>query len=210
MAIQKHVSSAQEAYSAILDRLVSDVGPVWELINSRHYSPFWLLARSMMPIAESIGDLIYRDSTTQNLEKFIDNDLSKIRPIYKGKGAVIALLYRHSLMHQDLPRSIYAGNITIEWEIAFIDGRKHLITHSKDTLRRKCIMSFDLRTFYEDLLAILEQYEINGPRRGVASRYNSWSFLNLNNYKGYSNAKRTNLKKAVKIFYDHNNEDVDF
>jgi hypothetical protein len=159
----------------------------------------------MMPIAESIGDLIYKTDPTKNLELLIDNDLSKIRPIYKGKGTIISLLYRHSLIHQDEPRSIYAGNITIEWNLAFIDGRHHLLTLSKDTRRRVCVMSFDLRSFYEDLIALLELYKIKGPKRGVVTRYNSWTFLNIASASRYSNAKKAEIIKHVKDFYNQTN-----
>lgn len=201
MPVSRIVTTPSQAYQNIKNRLVDDVGPVWRLINSRPYSPFWLLTRSMMPIAESIGDLVYQsDSTVENLEKVIDNDLAKIRPIYKGKGAIIALLYRHSLMHQDEPRSIYAGNITIEWNLAFIDGRHHLQTLSKNPQTRTCVMSFDLRAFYQDLIALLDLYIAGGPKKGVVKRCNSWTFLNISSR--YSGGKRAKLQKQIKDFYD--------
>jgi len=202
MSIQKIVESPSQAYSNIRTRLVNDLGPVWGQINHSEYSPFWLLTRSMMPVAESIGDLIYKDTPIKNLEKLIDNDLAKIRSIYKGKGSIIALLYRHSLTHQDEPRSIYAGNITIEWNLAFIDGRNHLLTLAKDKHRRTCVMSFDLRTFYEDLQALLVLYESNGPKKGVVKRYNSWSFLNISTSTVYSPSAKAQIIQQVRDFYN--------
>jgi len=178
MSTQKIVTTAEQAYSTIQSRLLTDLEPVWQMINHRQYSPFWLLARELFPIAESIGDLIYRDKPTINLTKVLENDFSKIRPEYADKGKMIALLYRHSLIHQDEPRSIYSGNITIEWSLAFIDGRYHLKVSNIDRRRHSCVMQFDLRTFYEDILALLELYKEKGPKRGIASRYNSWTFGN--------------------------------
>lgn len=202
MPVYRHVTKASQAYQNVLNRLVDDVGPVWELVNSRKYSPFWLLTRSMMPVAESIGDLIYRnDSTSKNLEDLIENELAAVRPIYKGKGALIAVLYRHSLMHQDEPRSLYCGNITINWNVAFIDGRYHLKTSNKDTRNRSCTMQFDLRSFYEDLQQVLNNCIKNGPRKGVVKRYNSWSFLNIET-TSYTTARKTLLKKQTKDFYN--------
>src|ERR1700677_3038754 len=192
MAAQKLITKPDEAYRKIRTRLVDDLGPVWNLINHNRYSPFWLLAREMFPIAESIGDLIYKhDDPSKNLADFIDKDLTKIRPEYRDKGKIIAQLYRHSLMHQDEPRSIYSGNVTIEWELAYIDGRKHLKTLSKDTRRHICRMSFDLRSFYEDIIELLGKYELNGPKRGIVKRYNSWTF------KSYSDPE---IKAMVKKF----------
>lgn len=178
MPAVKIVSSAEEAYSNIQSRLLADMEPVWGMINSGRYSPFWLLSRELFPIAESIGDLIYRDRPTVNLTKVLENDFCKVRPEYAGKGKMIALLYRHSLIHQDEPRSIYSGNITINWSLAFIDGRYHLRVSDIDRRRRSCVMQFDLRTFYEDILALLELYKEKGPKKGVAKRYNSWTFGN--------------------------------
>lgn len=176
MPTVKIVRTAEEAYSNMQGRLLADLEPVWEMINHRKYSPFWLLTRELFPVAESIGDLIYRSSPTVNLTKVLENDFSKIRPEYAGKGKMIALLYRHSLIHQDEPRSIYSGNISIYWNLAFIDGRYHLQVSDIDRRKRSCVMQFDLRTFYEDILSLLELYKDTGPKRGIAARYNSWTF----------------------------------
>lgn len=202
MPVFHHVTKASQAYQNMLNRLVDDVGPVWNLVDhTDDYGPYWLLMRSMMPVAESIGDLIYRhDSTSQNLEDLIENELAEVRPIYKGKGALITVLYRHSLMHQDEPRSLYCGNITIDWNVAYMDGRFHLTTSNKDSRRRSCTMQFDLRSFYEDLQEVLKRCIRNGPRKGVVKRYNSWSFLNLNKTVR-SQAKKTLLQKQAKDFY---------
>jgi len=202
MPIYHRVTKASQAYENVLNRLVDDVGPVWDLVNIREYSPFWLLARAMMPIAESIGDLIYKnESTSKNLEDLIENELAFVRPIYKGKGALIVVLYRHSLMHQDEPRSLYCGNITINWNVAFIDGRYHLKTFDRERSNRSCTMQFDLRSFYEDLQQVLENCIRNGPRIGVAKRYNSWSFLNIET-TSYNATRKAILKQQVKNFYN--------
>lgn len=193
MPAVKIVNTAEEAYSNIQGRLLADLEPVWQMINHRAYSPFWLLARELFPIAESIGDLIYRDKPTVNLTKVLENDFSKIRPEYAGKGKMIALLYRHSLIHQDEPRSIYSGNISIYWNLAFIDGRYHLQVSDINRRSRSCVMQFDLRTFYEDILSLLELYKVKGPKRGVAARYNSWTFGN------YQDNETVN---AVRQFYE--------
>lgn len=193
MPITKIADSAEDAYARIQARLLEDLEPVWELINRRNYSPFLLLARELFPIAESIGDLIYQGRPTVNLTKVIDNDFSKIGPEYAGKGKIISQLYRHSLIHQDEPRSIYSGNITVDWSIAYIDGRNNLIVRDIDRRRRSCVMQFDLRTFYEDMLLLLEQYKTKGPKRGVAAQYNSWTF------KSYQDNE---TKGIVKRFYE--------
>src|SRR5829696_1971553 len=62
-------------------------------------APFWSLVRMMFPVAESLGDLIYRrdNATAQNLRAVLENDFEEVRTGYRGKSALLALLYRHSL-----------------------------------------------------------------------------------------------------------------
>lgn len=180
----------------IQGRLIHDLEPLWELISSsQDYSPFWLLARELFPVAESIGDLIHGSSNNDNLQTFIDVDMAKISNEYSGKGAILAHLFRHSLLHTDEPRSIYAGNISIYWSIGFLDGRYHLLRLDKDPRNRSCVIQLDVRQFYEDLLVLLEHYKYNGPKSGVAKRYNSWTF------KKYDDPA---VKLLVKNFYQQN------
>lgn len=73
-----------------------------------------------------------------------------------------------------------------------MDGRNHLKVSNLNRRNRSCVMQFDLRTFYEDILVLLELYKMSGPKRGIAARYNSWTFGN------YTDAK---MKKLVKDFY---------
>jgi len=57
----------------------------------------------MFPVAESLGDLIYRNdnATAHNLWSVFQNDFGQVRPAYRGKAALLAQLYRHSLTHHD-------------------------------------------------------------------------------------------------------------
>ncbi len=100
------VSSDQQAFQQVLGRLESDVGTILQLVGQSknvgyfpNTAPLWALVRMTIPIAESTGDLIYRNrSTVQNLISVLENDFEAVRPgAYKGKANILALLFRHSL-----------------------------------------------------------------------------------------------------------------
>src|SRR5262245_47225771 len=109
------VASDKEAFQQILGRLEGEVGTMLKLIEVGRIekgwfpntAPFWSLVRMMFPIAESIGDLIYRkESTVQNLQSVLNTNFEAVRPGYAENSAVITMIYRHSLIHQDELRSL--------------------------------------------------------------------------------------------------------
>ena len=58
----------------------------------------------MFPVAESLGDLLYRDKAGINLQSILANEFLAVRPGYRRIAATLAVLYRHSLTHHDEPR----------------------------------------------------------------------------------------------------------
>src|SRR5260370_30140871 len=73
-------------------------------------APFWSLVRMTFPIAESIGDLIYRhDNPVRNLRSVLDREYEAVRPGYECQSAALAKLSRHALTHQDELRSLQTG-----------------------------------------------------------------------------------------------------
>ena len=65
------VKSDKQAFYQILTRLEAHVGTILQLISKGKKegclpstAPFWVLVRMMFPIAEAVGDLIYRNKST--------------------------------------------------------------------------------------------------------------------------------------------------
>ena len=70
--------------SQIKNRLENDIGGLIDLIKKERetghdWFPWWSLFRATMPIAESIGDLIYRDSEANNLIKVFQKEFARER-----------------------------------------------------------------------------------------------------------------------------------
>ena len=128
------VTSDQQAFQQVLGRLEGDVGTLIQLVNEGknhgyfpNTAPFWALVRMMFPIAESVGDLIYRDSSpAKNLISVFEKEFEAVRAGYLGKAKILAQLYRHSLIHQDELRVLQTGGKECGWVVSF-DGRpRHL------------------------------------------------------------------------------------
>lgn len=173
------VTSDEQAFRQILSRLEGDVGTILKLIPKGKEegffpdtAPFWALLRMTFPIAEAVGDLIYRKtSTAQNLQLVLENEFEVVRSGYRGKATILALLLRHPLTHTDELRRLVIGEREIGWSVSWSDPTKHLVSRN---IRGMDIIHFDTTAFYEDLVAVC-QNAMGKPWGGqVMKRYNGW------------------------------------
>lgn len=167
------VGTDAEAFLQVRDRLQRDVGRIirLEIILAwlTHTAPFWALARMLFPIAEAIGDLMYQSA---GLVKGIE-ELKSIRPGYGGKAAILAQLFRHPLMHTDELRKVTTPNgKTVVWRLGFREPQIHLREERLDPDRIR--ISFDLTTFYHDLLALCANNASKSFGGRARDRYNAW------------------------------------
>jgi hypothetical protein len=186
MARLGQVASDDQAFQKVLERLENEVGTMLGLIDTGKLekglfpgaAPFWSLVRMTFPIAESIGDLVYRhDSTVQNLRLVLEHDFEAVRTGYADKSAALALLYRHSLTHQDEMRSLQTGGRELGWQLSYRYGADHLrVTNHGPTLWS---LHFDTTTFYEDMVAVCRALIGRTWNGAVMDRYNSWLTYDL-------------------------------
>ena len=190
----------REAFNLVLGRLEGDVGGLLALLLASWRSarteskkpdltPFWAFARMLFPIAESIGDLIYRNDslTVMNLTSILENEFERVRPGYKGKANVIAQMYRHSLTHTDEMRALYYPRKTITWKLSLDEAADHLKVRKLARGRKQ--LQFDLTAFYEDVRQVCLTARGGKWGRKVAQRYNGWLLLKLNiNKKAHQDA----------------------
>ena len=178
------VTSDQQAFQQVLGRLEGDVGTLIQLVRegkNRGYfpntAPFWALVRMMFPIAESVGDLIYRDSSTaRNLISVLEKEFEAVRVGYLGKAKILAQLYRHSLTHQDELRSLAAGGKECGWVVSFDERAQHLnVTKAPPRVS----IQFDTTAFYDDLAAVCRAALAAQWNDEVKNRYNSWLTYDL-------------------------------
>ena len=179
------VASDQQAFQQILGRLEGEIGTLIGLvIASKEHgcfsntAPFWSLARMMFPIAESVGDLIYREDErpARNLICVLENEFQEVRAGYLGKAETLALLYRHSLIHQDELRTLETGCKKCGWVVSFGQRAQHLkVTQSPPLVS----IQFDTTAFYDDLVAVCRTAFAKNWDGKVKDRYNDWLTYDL-------------------------------
>ena len=201
------VTSDKQAFSQILRRLEDDVGTILQLVSKGkkvgHFpatAPFWALLRMMFPIAEAVGDLIYRNtSTVQNLQSILENEFEAVRPGYQGKAAILTLLFWHSLTHTDELRRLVIGQREVGWSVSWSEQTSHLSLLNVPGID---VIRFDTTAFYEDLVAVCHSAMGKPWNNQVMKRYNGWLTFDLDQ-KGKTRiiksaiAELTNLQRSV-------------
>jgi hypothetical protein len=177
--------TSKVAFERVRAHLTHDVGTLFKLIGTGHNyafqpdeAPNWALMRLMFPVAESLGDLIYRDSKpVKNLESILGNEFEAVRAGYKGMTAILTHLFRHSLIHTDEPRILISQGKKIAWKASSVHPTKHLI--KEYPARDVCLIWFDTRGFYYDLLTVCDKQIEQQHSDQVRDRYNGWLTLEL-------------------------------
>jgi hypothetical protein len=183
------VSTDTQAFEQILGRLKGEVGALLDLAMAAKAkgafgtsAPFWALIRTMMPIAEAIGDLVYQTTASANLIRVLETDFEAIHPGYRGKAAIIAVLYRHGLIHHDELRCLQAAGRELVWSMSFGIPNDHLTVISDASGHWR--LHFDLHAFYRDLVAVCQACVGRNWGGSVKDRYNSWLDHDLDVAKG--------------------------
>lgn len=186
MARAGQVSSDEQAFRQMLERLENEVGTMIRLIEIgrqekgffRNTAPFWSLVRMTFPVAESVGALIHgHNSTVRNLRSVLDAEFEQVRPGYAGKSAVLALLYRHALTHQDELQSLQTGGRELGWRLSYGDtaGHLRLEQHGPELWS----LWFDTTTFYADTVSVCQATASRSWGGVVMAHYNAWLTCDL-------------------------------
>ena len=107
---------------------------------------------------------------------------------YKGKAAILTVLFRHSLTHTDeLRRIIGAGDVG--WRLSYGQPADHMDLIGAGASNFG--LHFDTTTFYEDLVAVCRKAQAATWGDAVMRRYNDgWLTLDLDaKSKPYSTEK---------------------
>ena len=175
-----------QAFRQICHRFQGEVGGILGRIDfSGGPVPFWSLVRMMFPVAESLGDLIYRrdNATAHNLRTVLEEEFEDVRAGYRGKAALLALLYRHSLTHHDELRMLTSGGKHVGWKVSGATDSNHMTAVHK---RANVVMiEFQPRSFYADIVNVCINAQRSRWGGHVRARYNQWMLLDLD-------AKHTN------------------
>lgn len=200
------VATDAQAFQQILQRLQDEPGAILNLVAEskakggfQNTAPFWALVRMLFPIAESIGDLIYRDlSTVKNLTSVLSTEFESVRSGYNLMANTLAVLYRHSLTHQDEMRALRTGGNEVVWIVSYGTPADHL---QFKQCQIGITLHFDTCGFYEDMVKVCNAAMSKPWGGSIKDRYNSWLALDLDaNPKRYKDAiaEINNLLNIVK------------
>lgn len=188
------------ALNNIKGRLESDVISVIDLMGeeflsgrkdnifARGHVPHWGLVRMAMPIAESLGALLYENnSTVQNLLDLFENELSVLDERYGEFKNIIVMLYRHPLVHTDEMRSINVNGYHIGWSFDITSSMKHLKVIKVAGKDSVYLVHFNHRQFTDHLMSLLnrlsERADQDEWKGKLAERYVQWTKLDLDDKK---------------------------
>lgn len=171
------------AFKKSQERLENDVGEIINLViqvrKNKDWCPWWALVRMLLPIAEAMGDLIFKESkTSQNLVRLLEEELGVHDDKYRKTAALIVLLYRHSLAHQDELRTIRSGQSLVRWKLSFGQEVDHLKTSADPSDRNNIWLQFDITQFYKDLVQ-LSRVKAQVDNKAADERYSQWLMLDL-------------------------------
>lgn len=180
------------AMKKVGDRLESEVGATIKWAKSLPIAPFWVLVRSLFPIAESIAYLLLLETETETKTKssakqlsgFFNNQLSEINPDYASVSHIVCQIWRHGLIHGDEAPIIRMSNSDSKYPYVM----SWMLTLSKDPRHLKVLrygpagqVVFSLEDFFDDLVTVCRNpNSISSRLPGeVAKRYNEWGVKEL-------------------------------
>jgi len=157
-------------------------------------APFWALARTMFPIAESLAFLLFggvlEKETSKRLSRFIHDELGAKNPNYQPLASVICQVWRHGLTHCDEPpvlivdapvidgaNGVYdlSNARSISWKLALGNPSDHLKVVKVGN--QSAQFTFCLLSFFQDLYAVVDddnRWAGFAPSE-ISNRYNEWT-----------------------------------
>ena len=194
-----------DAVNRVRSRLQNDLLPLLVTAQGMQaQAPFWAIARTLFPIAESLAWLLDGGEipgTSARLSWFFREVLSRDNPGYRDLASIICQVWRHGLTHGDEPpllvidcpvdangvRNFEAGK-SMSWKLALV-GKDHLEV-LRAPLRRgtpqEGRFTFCLVHFYDELIAVTDDAALwKGIAEGlVKDRYNHWAVKYLDDENG--------------------------
>lgn len=142
----------------ILSRMRNDVEPYIELMSKPapdgRSSGFWGCARLLMPVIEAVSKLYYQQEKGGSAAiLFLKRQLGYTTP------KLIWQIFRHGLMHNDIPPTIRYGTKVINWQLSF---REPTISLKK----MKGVLEINLNDLYNKLYNfLLEETTKNNTKK---------------------------------------------
>lgn len=192
--------SDADAVDRVRSRLQNDIPPLIVTAQKMQaQAPFWAIARTLFPIAESLAWLLHADASTgtsARLSWFLRDVLSSHNPAYRDLASIICQVWRHGLTHGDEPPFLVTGSSvaagggrdfaaakSMSWKLALGSGDHLKVLKATPQSGQ---FTFCLVHFYNDLSAVTNDAALwagISPGQG-RERYNHWAVKFLDEENG--------------------------
>ncbi len=143
----------------IKGRLQGETGVFMEVIKKhaflKNYIGFWSGIRLLMPIIETLAKAYYPNTKNPSI-KFLKEKLHYEAP------NLIWKMFRHTLIHSDVPSTARYGNKTVDWRIS-INSHNHYIANG--------VLNIDILKLYNDIEDFLISEINKNPIKVVKREY---------------------------------------
>ena len=122
--------------------------------RTRIVKGFFGLLRIVFPTITFLGTLYKSSDESKNAISFMEDYMRGVNPKYKYISDLIYSVYRHGLMHTQMPKMSEINGKIVGWQITYNDEEHLKISKSKNTI----IIPISPNVFFQDLVRALERY----------------------------------------------------
>lgn len=196
-----------DAMNRVSERLQGDVGSIIAWAKTIPNPPFWAIARTLFPIAESVAWLLIpgNHGTSERLSELFNTRLAAVNSQYADVSHIICQIWRHGLTHGDEPPALVVqapnplDQRAMSWRLILSAHSSHLSLLQVDQMNGQ--VTFSLESFYGDLLAICRDpasIQCFAPGE-VSDRYNTWTIkeIDISSGTGEQRKAATQIKALL-------------
>jgi len=115
---------------------------------------FFGLLRIVFPTITFLGTLYKGKDESRNAISFMEDYMGNVNPKYKDISDLIYTVYRHGLMHTQMPKVSEISGKIVGWRITYDDGEHLKISKNKSLIT----IPISPNSFFQELIKALEKY----------------------------------------------------
>jgi len=119
--------------------------------------------RILFPTITFLGTLYKGKDKSKNAIYFMEKYMGDVNPKYKHVSDLIYKVYRHGLMHTQMPKVSEIKGKIVGWKITYNDNEHLNISESNDMVT----IPISLNSFYQDLIKAVKKYinDFDDPKK---------------------------------------------
>jgi len=157
---------------------------------------FFGLLRIVFPTITFLGTLYKGKDKSRNAISFMGDYMGKVNTKYKDISDLIYTVYRHGLMHTQMPKVAEISGKIVGWRITYKDG-EHLKISKNENL---VTIPISPNCFFQELVKALEKYinDFDDPEKNTDLLENfKKGFLEMSKVHSESKLREKGCQKGV-------------